>query len=74
MSYRLLGTALKQTLTIGGDDRVATIGSELSGGLGGGWWMAVTLTMVRPVAVKVSLRRFSEWRDLSFSERRDLSE
>ena len=38
---------LKQilTLTIGGNDRVATIGSELSGGLGGGWWMAVTLTI-----------------------------
>ena len=25
--------------TINGDDRVATIGSKLSGGLGGGWWM-----------------------------------
>ena len=38
---------LKQilTLTIGGNDRVATIGSELSGGLGGGWWMVVTLTI-----------------------------
>ena len=38
---------LKQilTLTIGGNDRVATIGSELSGGLGGGRWMAVTLTI-----------------------------
>ena len=33
------------TLTIGGNDRVATIGFELSGGLGGGRWMVVTLTI-----------------------------
>ena len=30
---------------IGGNDRVATIGFELSGGLGGGRWMVVTLTI-----------------------------